>query len=146
MKFLGMFTGVIAFLLTTAATAGHFDTKSNSWVRKHVMGMMDEQARILEAMASGAAQFDLRAARTAAGEISEYARQVPPLYASGGPHGVTEARPEIWQDFESFRNASLSLAEIAEVACAEIDSPDSVAKAYRSIEAACQSCHAAFRK
>lgn len=141
-----MFVGLCAAFAGVSATATHKISKPNVWARGHVMIMIGEQTRILEAMAVGTAVFDARAARTAAGEISEFARQLPELYEAGVSQEKTAANTLIYERFEAFRAQSIRLAEIAESACAEINSVEDLRAAFEDIEKTCETCHASFRK
>lgn len=130
-------------MIGVAAVAAEPARDRETHPRRHVMEIIGHQAETLRKMASGQSPFDARVARTAAGEISEYARRFPALYeAEGSREG--EDNPKIWEDFDGFRANSAVLADLAETACADIQSLEDLQAAYDKIDTACRSCHSDF--
>lgn len=116
------------------------------FARRHVMQIISEQATLLEAMASGRMSFDGRVARIAAGEISEYARQLPGLYDADGTEGQSATTQAIRADIIVFGEQSMRLAMIAEAACEDIETLADLRGAHANMQETCRSCHAWFRK
>ena len=139
-----MAPGVCALFIGMAAWAEHAASDRTVRPRQHVMEIIGEQADLLRRMSDGRAELDLHAARTAAGEISEYARMTPGLYRAAGPDRRSHASPRVWRDFEEFRSRSLRLADLAKEACESIETHEDLQLAYAAMEAVCRSCHADF--
>lgn len=144
MKILGMYAGVCALVGGLPVWAENSVSDRDVRSRQHVMELIGQQTEILRLMAHEATAFDARAARTAAGEISEYARGIPNLYQSGPSNSPSSASSRVWNEFERFQQQSFALAELAEAACEDITSLADLQGAYTAIEATCQSCHQDF--
>ena len=145
MKFLGMLFGLGAVVVAVAAEASHGAAAPEVWTRKYVMKMIGEQAAVLEAMVTGHKSFDDDVARMAAAEIAQLARDLPGLFEVGRPDPFSEARPEIWEDFDTFAAQTELLADLADAASSGIGTIEELRLAYQGINETCRSCHQAYR-
>lgn len=69
------------------------------------------------------------------------------LFPKGSGHGVSEASPEIWRDWDGFKNsADRMVAALRDLEKAgRANDAAAVKAAYRALGRTCGSCHKLFR-
>lgn len=113
--------------------------------RMDAMSAIGDNNRTLSNISRGRADFDLTAVVEAANAIAENSGQgFSDLFPEGSLDASSDAKAEIWQDWEKFSELSLSL-ESAAKNLAGISSEDEFAAAYKQVSQTCGSCHRAFR-
>ena len=134
-----------ALLAATAAVA-HQGVK-NPAVKARMDGMsaIAEDIKTLGQMAKGATTFDADVARLAAASIANQASAIPELFEADETDPMTEARPEIWSNFDDFTAKANELEEIAVGLSTSIAVPADLTSAIRTLGANCQSCHTDYR-
>jgi cytochrome c556 len=109
------------------------------------MSAIAENVKTLGVMAKGGTAFDQFDAREAARRIAAHAAETPSLFEAPESAPQSEARPEIWENFEDFSNKAGALVEIAELLSTSITEQSDLAEAMRTLGASCKSCHADYR-
>lgn len=114
--------------------------------RMDAMSGIGAEMKVLGQMAKGVTPFDQNAARAAAAAIAEHAAQTPVLFEAEEDDPKSEAKAEIWANFDDFTQKSLELKNIALGLSMSIANEADLALAMKSLGANCQSCHKAYRE
>ena len=99
---LGLFVAICMVLLTPAALLAE---KGATGVVKERMDLMETQKdamKVIGAMAKGEAPFDSAKAGAAATEIKSTAAEIVDLFPEGTVGPPSEAKPEIWTQWDKF--------------------------------------------
>ena len=137
----------LGFALASATAAIAHQGVQNPAVKARMDGMsaIAENMKTLGQMAKGATPFDVETARLAAAAIAEHAAATPDLFAANETDPKSEARPEIWSNFDDFTAKAIELETIATGFATSINQPADLTAAMRAFGANCQSCHMAYR-
>ena len=95
------------------------------------MSAIAEHMKTLGQMSKGAAAFDAAVAKSAAAAIAEHAAATPRLFEANETDPKSEARPEIWSNFEDFTAKAVELETIATGFSTSINEPADVNAAMR---------------
>jgi cytochrome c556 len=147
MKFkLGLFVAICMVLLAPAALLAE---KGAAGLVKERMDLMETQKdamKVIGAMAKGEAPFDSAKAGAAATEIKSTAAEIVDLFPEGTVGPPSEAKPEIWTQWDKFTADAEALETAAtalETALAD-ESPEWKAK-FKGVIDSCKACHKTFR-
>ena len=110
------------------------------------MSAIAENMKTLGQMAKGATEFDAAMARSAAATIAEHASATPGLFEANETDPKSEARPEIWTNFEDFAAKATELEAIATGFSTSINEPSDFNAAMGALGANCKSCHSVHRE
>ena len=118
-------------------------------VVKERMDLMDTQKdamKVLGGMAKGQVPFDAAKAAEAAHEIENTAAKIPDLFPEGTGGHPSEAKPEVWTQWEEFTADAEALTKAATAlkVALEGDAPEWQAK-FKGVVDACKTCHKTFR-
>lgn len=138
----------LGVLLLTATAALAHQGVQNPAVKARMDGMtaIAENMKTLGQMAKGATEFDAAVAGSAAAAIAEHAAATPGLFEANETDPKSEARPEIWSNFEDFATKATELETIAVGFSASINEPEDLNAAMRAFGANCKSCHSVYRE
>jgi cytochrome c556 len=80
-------------------------------------------------------------------EIAAVSRRIPSWFPPGSTQAPTEASPAIWADFSAFeaQAAAMQREALSLAAIAPSGDPAPIAAQFRTMAAACKSCHDGFR-
>lgn len=139
---------IVLFLLLFASLALAHEGATD--VVKERMDLMDTQKeamKVIGAMAKGKVPFDATAAAKAAHEIEVTAKKIPELFPEGTGGRPSEAKPEVWTQWDKFTKDAEALGVAANdlVAALEASTPDWKAK-FKGVIDACKTCHKTFRE
>ena len=131
-----------AMLIATASVA--HDDVQNHMVRARMahMEMIAQHTKTLGTMAKGATAFDPRTANDALATIAASAKDIPDYFEDPATDPKSEARPDIWENWDRFSAMSLALARASET---KIAVADDLRPALAQIGAACRACHESYR-
>lgn len=134
-------------LVTTTAALAHQGVQ-NPAVKARMDGMsaIAENVKTLGQMSKGATEFDATTARLAASAIAEHAAATPGLFEANENDPKSEARPEIWSNFEDFTKKAKELETIAIGFSTSINELADVNAAMRALGTNCKSCHSVYRE
>ena len=113
--------------------------------RMEAMEVMAAATKSLGLMVKEEAPFDSQQANLALLQIGKAAAETPDLFANPETDPVSEALPEIWEDFDDFAERSLALETLAQNA-ADVATLDDARMALGSVGRACKSCHEVYRQ
>lgn len=133
-------------VLVFATVAVAKDGVSNPAVkaRMDAMSAIGAGTKILGGMAGGKIAFDATAAKAAAATIAEKTAMVPVLFEPRESDPVSEAKDEIWTNWDDFvakSDALLMAAKVAETATTK----EALAAAVGDLGATCKACHSDYR-
>lgn len=138
---------VILCFSAASAVLAHQGVKNPAVkARMDSMATIGQNTKVIGQMAKGAAPFDAEAARVAAAGIAQEAARTPVLFAAREDDPTTEARSEIWDNFEDFRAKSKALVAVAEDAAASIASEEDLRPVMASLGQTCKACHGDYRE
>ncbi len=138
----------LGLLLATATAALAHQGVQNPAVQARMDGMsaIAKNMKILGQMSKGATEFDAALARSAAAAIAEHAAATPGLFEANETDPKSEARPEIWSNFEDFATKATELETIAIGFSTSINDPTDLNAAMGALGANCKSCHSVYRE
>ncbi|WP_299410601.1 cytochrome c [uncultured Roseobacter sp.] len=136
----------IALLFAGAAFAHSGVKNAAVKARMDAMSGIGAEMKVIGQMAKGVTQFDQNAARAAAAAIAKHAAQTPALFEAKEDDPKSEAKAEIWANFEDFKQKSLELENTALGLSTSIANKADLAIAMKSLGASCQSCHKSYRE
>ena len=141
-------TAIVALCFVPIALA-HSDDHEPTGVIKERMDLMDTQKdamKVIGEMAKGKIPFDAAKASAAAGEIETTAKKIPDLFPEGSTDASSDAKPEIWTDWETFTKDAADLESAATALKTALDGGADDWKAkFKGVIDACKSCHKSFR-
>lgn len=138
-----------ALLASLAAVPLALAHEGATGVVKERMDLMDRQKddmKIIGGMAKGKTKFDPAKAAEAARDIETTAAKIPELFPEGTHGGHSEAKPEIWTQWDDFTGNAEALQARAKALAAALEAgaPDWKAN-FQKVTDACKTCHKSFR-
>ncbi len=134
---------VVAASLGLGTVAYAEATDPNVIARQDIMKTMGKNAKILGEMAGGKTAFDQAAADAAKAELLAAAGEIPAKFETQAMDDDSEAKPEIWTNWEDFVAKSEALASAA--GAIDTASVETIGAGMANVGAACGACHKAYR-
>jgi cytochrome c556 len=136
---------VIGALLTAGAAYAEGErTDPNAIARSELMKKQGMNAGILGKMAKGEEAYDQAAAEAAKAALIETAAQIETVFAeAGGEDAASEAKPEIWANWEDFLVKAKALGDAA--TAMDVASAESIGAGMGAVGGACVECHKVYR-
>jgi cytochrome c556 len=140
-KILTIAAMLIGFSVSAIAHAG----VENPAVAARMEGMkaLGGAMKTLGGMAKGAVDFDQAAAQAAVDIIAKQSGMVPAMFEAQETDPMSEAKPEIWTNWDDFVAKATALSTAAEATT--ITDAASVGVAMGSIGGSCKGCHSDYR-
>jgi cytochrome c556 len=143
-----MKTAPAALALTAALVAGIAFAKEGVKdpvvkARQDLMVVQAMSAKTLGEMAGGKIAFDAAAAEAAKSALAAAAADVPAKFEAQATDPVSEAKPEIWANWDDFVSKSEALVAAAEAL--DLTSAETIGAGMGAIGGACKACHTAYR-
>lgn len=135
---------VLLALVLPAAALAHMGATGIVLERMEAMKEIAGGLKAISPMARGDVDFNADEVGAVAAMIERHARNMPALFPEGSLQDVSEARPEIWDDWDRFVGYAHDI-ERAASAMADVGDADALAASMRETGATCKSCHEAFR-
>lgn len=132
----------LAVILTLSGTAvladGHHIEERQAFM-KGISG----QIRVIAQMAQGRSDFDADAATAAKTALIDYATQFPAVFESDENGPESEAKPEIWSDWDGFMAQINAFGDAANNL--DTASLDGVKAGMGALGGTCSACHKEYR-
>ncbi|ODR98029.1 hypothetical protein AUC68_11020 [Methyloceanibacter methanicus] len=143
---LAQIVAVFSLVFLPFALAAHEEATGVVKERMDVMDTQKDAMKVLGDMAKGKVPFDAAKAAAAAAEIETTAAKIPELFPEGTVGHPSEAKPEIWTQWDKFTGDAegLETAAAALKTALEGDAPEWQAK-FKGVVDACKTCHKTFR-
>lgn len=133
---------VIVAAISSVAFAHQGVKDAQVRARMKQMEIIADHTRVLGSMAKGQSRFDKRTANDTLTSISANAKDIPKQFQVPADDPISEARPEIWDNWDRFHDMSLALARASTGPVEDLGDLRSV---LAEIATACRACHEAFR-
>lgn len=111
--------------------------------RQELMATIGANTKTLGEMAGGKIPFDATAAAAAKAALAAAAAEIPAKFEPQATDPVTEAKAEIWTNWDDFVAKSEALLKAAEAA--DTSSPETIGAGMGAIGGACKDCHTTYR-
>jgi len=136
----------IGLLLCVPLALAHEGATGVVQERMDLMDTQKDAMKVIGAMAKGQAPFDAAKAAEAAQEIETTSKKIPELFPEGTDGHPSEAKPEVWTQWDKFTADAEGLEGAASdlVMALEAEAPDWKAK-FKGVIDACKTCHKTFR-
>jgi cytochrome c556 len=136
---------VIGAILTAGVAFAEGDrTDPNAKARSDLMRVVGKNTGILGDMAGGKAAYDAAAAEGAKAALIEAAAGIEAAFKDqGGEDPASEAKPEIWANWDDFLADAKALGDAA--AAMDVASAETIGAGMGALGGACKDCHTEFR-
>ncbi|MBT9244778.1 cytochrome c [Gemmobacter fulvus] len=111
--------------------------------RQELMKTIGMNTKTLGDMAGGKAAFDAAAAEAAKAAIIAASSEIAAKFEPQATDPATEAKPEIWTNWDDFVSKGAALKTAAEAL--DATSLDTVKAGMAGVGGACKACHTAYR-
>jgi len=133
-----------AVLAAGAAFAQEDPTDPQAVARSELMKMVGMNTGILGNMASGKEAFDAAKAEGAKAALIDAAAKVKATFMEqGGADPVSEAKPEIWSNWDDFLAKAKAMGDAA--AAVDVASVETIGAGMGAVGGACKDCHTSYR-
>jgi cytochrome c556 len=133
-----------AVLAAGAAFAQEDPTDPQAVARSELMKMVGMNTGILGNMASGKEAFDAAKAEGAKAALIDAAAKVEAAFMEqGGADPASEAKPEIWSNWDDFLAKAKAMGDAA--AAVDVASVETIGAGMGAIGGACKDCHTSYR-
>lgn len=130
-------------LVTGAAIANGAVQNEAVKKRQAAMSTIGDSVKVLGGMAKGAMAFDAEKAGAAVAAIATQAEMVPALFEPQETDPESEAKPEIWANWDDFTMKSEALLAAAQGA--DTSSLETLQASLGKLGGACKDCHTDYR-
>jgi cytochrome c556 len=133
-----------AILAAGAAFAEEEPTDPNAIARAELMKMVGMNTGILGNMAGGKEPYDAAKAEAAKAALIEAAGKIEATFKDqGAADPVSEAKPEIWANWDDFLVKAKALGDAA--GAIDVASVETIGAGMGAIGGACKDCHTTYR-
>jgi cytochrome c556 len=113
--------------------------------RMDAMSAIGDANKSLSGISRGRTEFSMDLVKESALAISQHSGQgFVDLFPEGSTDDISDAKVEIWQNWDDFTELSLSL-ESAAISLSNIGSEEEFSTAYKAVSETCSSCHRNYR-
>jgi len=136
----------VSVLLCGTAAVAHEEATGVVKERMDLMDTQKDAMKVLGGMAKGQVPFDAAKAAEAAHEIEKTAAKIPDLFPEGTGGHPSEAKPEVWTQWDKFTADAETLTKAAAAlkVALEGEAPEWKAK-FTDVVDGCKTCHKTFR-
>jgi cytochrome c556 len=133
-----------ALLAAGAAFAEEERTDPNAIAREELMEMVGKNTGILGDMAGGKTAYDAAAAEGAKAALIEASAKIEATFMEqGAADPASEAKPEIWANWDDFLVKAKALGDAA--GAMDVASAESIGAGMGALGGACKDCHTTYR-
>lgn len=134
----------IALIAATGAYAKGDRTDPNAILRSDAMRAIGGAMGTLGKMAGGEKEFDATAAAEAKATLIAAATVIPEAFMTqGGEDPASEAKADIWANWDDFASKATALSEAA--TALDATSVESIGAGIGALGGACKACHTTYR-
>ncbi|MFT6452395.1 MAG: cytochrome c556 [Halocynthiibacter sp.] len=140
-----LFTVSVLTLAIFASGANAHEDVKNETVKARMMAMsaIGGAMKTVGGMAQGKVAFDAEAAAAAVAVMEAQSAKVPALFEAQEGDPKSEAKPEIWTNWDDFVAKSNALNAAAKAA--DTSSVEALGASLGALGGACKACHTAYR-
>jgi cytochrome c556 len=134
----------IGAVLAAGAAYAQDPTDPNAIARSELMKMVGMNTGVLGKMAGGETPYDAAAAEAAKAALVEAAAKIETAFAEqGAADPVSEAKPEIWTNWDDFLMKAKAMGDAA--GAVDVSSAETIGAGMGAIGGTCKDCHTSFR-
>ena len=111
--------------------------------RMELMDVIAANTKVLGEMAGGKAAFNAQAAATAKANLAAAAAQAAAKFEPQATDPVSDAKPDIWTNWDDFLTKSETL--LAQAEALDTTSLESIQAGMGGIGGACKACHSVYK-
>lgn len=142
MKFL---TKAIILALTLSAGVAYAgkSTDPDAMARQNLMGIVGKNTKLLGDIAGGKTPFDAATAEAAKATLNDAATKIAATFEPKGTDAESEAKPEIWTNWDDFVTKADALVKAS--AALDATTVEGVQAGMAGVGGACKDCHTKYR-
>ena len=137
---------VIATTASSIAFAHSGVKDQNVKERMLLMKAMAENTKLIGQMLKKQTPFELNEVKRALEQLSSLSLQTPKVFEVNATDPKSEAKPNIWDEFDEFTKLSKDLAEASLLLAGSINSIDDLRPALKGVSSGCKACHRQYRE
>jgi cytochrome c556 len=118
----------------------------NVMARMMLMSNMASNMKVIGKMAKATAQFDKDQAVGALLEIARLAKETPAAFEKQATDPKSEAKAEIWTEFDDFKTISETLRSDAASLAGSLSTAQDLRPALIKLSQSCKGCHSRYRE
>jgi len=112
--------------------------------RMQLMSLVANDMKVLGEMAKGSTAFDKEVVQARAASLEEHALETVRLFEPPATDPKSEAKPEIWDDWEGFSKSAAEMRE-ASAQLGLVTAEAELGAAFRAVGQTCSACHETYR-
>ena len=145
MNFFKLFVAV--FITASSVVFAHSGVKDkNVKERMMLMKEMANNTKIIGQMLKGKTSFDANEAKLALERLSSLSLETPEVFKINATDPKSEAKSNIWDEFDEFTKLSQDLAEATEVLARSVGTINDLRPALKRVSSGCKACHSKYRE
>ena len=145
MNFFKLFVAV--FITASSVVFAHSGVKDkNVKERMMLMKEMANNTKIIGQMLKGKTSFDENEAKLALERLSSLSLKTPKVFQVNATDPKSEAKSNIWDEFDEFTKLSQDLAEATEVLAVSVGTINDLRPALKRVSSGCKACHSKYRE
>ena len=145
MKLFKMFTVVL--ITASSIVFAHSGVKDkNVKERMVLMKEMANSTKTIGQMLKGKTPFDANEAKLALERLSSLSLETPEVFKINATDPKSEAKSNIWDEFDEFTKLSQDLAEATEVLAGSVSTINDLRPALKRVSSGCKACHSKYRE
>jgi Cytochrome c556 len=145
MNFFKLFVAV--FITASSVVFAHSGVKDkNVKERMMLMKEMANNTKIIGQMLKGKTSFDENEAKLALERLSSLSLKTPKVFQVNATDPKSEAKSNIWDEFDEFTKLSQDLAEATEVLAGSVGTINDLRPALKRVSSGCKACHSKYRE
>ena len=145
MNFFKLFVAV--FITAFSVAFAHSGVKDkNVKERMMLMKEMANNTKIIGQMLKGKTSFDANEAKLALERLSSLSLETPEVFKINATDPKSEAKSNIWDEFDEFTKLSQDLAEATEVLAGSVRTINDLRPALKRVSSGCRACHSKYRE
>ena len=138
--------GITALLVAGVAVAHEGVKNPVVMARMNGMSAVAKDMKTLGNMAKGIERFDAARVQKALEAVALQASKTPLLFELNEDDPKSEARPEIWSNFDDFTAKAVKLEKVANQLVHTIKQSEDLRPAMKKLAESCTSCHESYRE
>ena len=145
MNFFKLFVAI--FITASSVVFAHSGVKDkNVKERMMLMKEMANNTKIIGQMLKGKTSFDANEAKLALERLSSLSLETPEVFKINATDPKSEAKSNIWDEFDEFTKLSQDLAEATEVLARSVGTINDLRPALKRVSSGCKACHSKYRE
>ena len=137
---------VVNCFIASAALAHSGVEDKDVMARMKLMSSMADNMEVIGIMLKQKIPFEREQAIDALKEISRLATETPDAFKKNATDPKSEAKSNIWTEFDKFTDISMKLAKDADSLAASFQSFENLKPALGQLSKSCKTCHTNYRE